>query len=108
MSIRMDVNVTIKGGLIRQDIERIAQKQIVYEIFDKVTERVERGGRGLGARRNRITERSNGFYEIVLSSTRIFPRTIGSSWVKKNVAIIRAMAPRVASKAAQRIAEEMG
>ena len=71
------------------------------ESFQK---RILRGGKGIGAKRNKI-----GFSVVgqnVRSHTTLrFPRTTGSSWTNKNERVIAAMAPRVFAKMVRRIEE---
>jgi hypothetical protein len=102
----MDVNVTLKGPFFEKDVPRIVEKQILHEILGKVEERTERQGRGLGAQKNRI-DHTYRRLELTVDTTRIYPRTKGTSWQKKNIGIIKSMAPRVARKAAERIAAEL-
>lgn len=74
----------------------------VNEGLGTIGTRVERGGKGLGARRNLI-QRVPLSEGLKMTSTRIYPRTRGTSWLNKNVRVIRAMFPNVLRKAAQRI-----
>lgn len=106
MAAAIDVTVTLKGGLFKKDVTRIVEKQIVHEILGKVEERTRRQGKGLGAQRNRVGHQRHGM-ELTIDTTKIWPRTKGTSHQRKNVRIIKSMAPRVANKAALRIAEEM-
>lgn len=105
--IDVNISATVRGGLFSKNIERLVQKQIDHEILTKIDQRVQRGGKGLGARRNTITGERQGFYALTMTSTRVFPRTKGTSWQRKNIAIIKSMAPRVARATAKRIAEEL-
>ena len=104
----MDVNVTLRGGIFTKNIPREVQAAINGEIIRKVAERTQRQGRGLGARRNTILQDSISPLELHIGTTANFPRTRGTAWQRKNIGIIRAMAPRVGNRAAQRIADEMG
>lgn len=108
MTVAMNISVTVKGGLFRQAARAVVEQQVLTEVLSKVEERTARGGRGIGAQRNTIRHDHNGALELTVSSTRVWPRTRGTAWQRKNMSVIRAMAPRVARKAAQRIAEELG
>lgn len=65
---------------------------------------VDRPGKGLGAKRNALSETRNPLSATV-GTTLTFPRTTGASWAKKNTSVIRAMSARVMNKAVQRIEE---
>jgi hypothetical protein len=101
----IDINVTLKGHLFEKKIDETVKKALVQEVLVKVGERMDRQGKGLGAKRNRITKKQAAELELLVESTRIWPRTKGTAWTRKNIAIVKAMAPRVMRKAAQRIAE---
>lgn len=101
------LGVSLRGGLFTKDILRLIQKQIDHEMLRKIEERVNRGGKGLGARRNKISGARQGFGRLTMTSTRKYPRTKGTSWQRKNIAIIKSMGPRIARKTAQRIVEEL-
>jgi len=109
----IDVKVTLRGGLFGKDIPRIVQKQLVREVIVKVDERMGRkgpqgsGGSGIGVKRNTVSRQPDGL-QLTVSSTLNRPRVKGTAWQRKNIGIIKAMAPRVVRKAAERIAEEMG
>lgn len=103
----IDVSVTLKGGLFGKNIPSIVEKQLVSEVLTKVEERTRRQGRGLGAKRNTVGHDRNGLV-LNIDTTFNHPRRTGASWQRKNIGIIKAMAPRVMRKAAARIAEEMG
>lgn len=107
MTRPIDVNVTLKGGLFEKDIPRVVKKQIMHEVLGKLEERTKRQGKGLGAQRNHISHERRGL-ELIVRSTLINPRVKGTAWVRKNVGIVRGMAPRLVNKTAQRIAEELG
>lgn len=115
MTVAIDLKVTLRGGLFSKDVERIAQKQIEHEVVRHVEERLQRGGKGLGEQRNEppIIER-RGFGELEVRYPRDGrgkfrpPRRTGGSKQRKQIGQVRAMAPRVARKAAERIAEELG
>lgn len=102
------ITVTLRGGLFSKNIPRVVEQQIVAEIITKVEERTARGGRGLGAKRNIIGQERAQPLSLAVSSTLNWPRTRGTAWQRKNIAIVKAMAPRVGRKAAERIAEELG
>lgn len=103
----IDVNVTLRGGLFGKNIPRAVEESLAGEVLAKVEERTRRQGKGIGAQRNTISHDRDGL-ALRISSTLRFPRSRGSAWQRKNMAIIRSMAPRVMRKAAERIAREMG
>jgi hypothetical protein len=104
----IDVTVKLSGGLFGKDIPKVVEQALVGEVLAKVDERMSRPrqGKGLGARRNRVRTRPSGL-ELTVTSTRIWPRTRGTAWTKKNVGVVKSMAPRVMRKAAERIAGEL-
>lgn len=114
MAKALDLTVTLRGGLFAGGIPQRVQAAMIDEVLRKVEERLLRPPskrvKALGRLRNRLTadERKDA-RDLVLNvkSTRIWPRTRGTAWQRKNIAIVKAMAPRVANKAAQRIAAEM-
>lgn len=85
----------------RLDIEFLAQPEL-ERARDTFVARIQRGGKGLGARRNVLsaTRRPLG---ATVTSTRIFPRTKGTRWGAKNERIVAAMAPAVMRAAVRRI-----
>ena len=72
------------------------------EALDTISARFMRGGKGLGVKRNQLMLTSAPLLREV-SSTLVPPRTTGSSWTGKNIAIFKAMAPRVVRAAVKRI-----
>lgn len=115
----MNITVTVaavKGGIFNGDMPREIHDALLEEIITKVDQRMQRPYRGnrLGRQRNTITDETTGgrdapagFDEeltLKVNSTLIWPRMKGTSWTRKNIAIIMSMAPRVANKAATRIA----
>lgn len=111
----IDVTVKLKGKLAIEGVaDRIVQKQIQHELIGAIGDRLTRkgskgsGGTGLGVRRNTITRAPDRFNTVELRSTAVFPRTKGTAWKRKNMGIVKAMAPRVLNKTARRIEEEMG
>lgn len=83
------------------DFDVLVQPE-VEDARDTILARVQRGGKGLGAKRNTLlaTTRPLG---ATVQSTRNFPRTKGTSWGSTNEAIVRSMAPNVLRKMVQRI-----
>ncbi len=104
--MQMTVAVTLKGPLFEKKIDAVVEKAIVEEALKKVDERVQRGGKGLGARRNIVSRKLTGL-ELTVDTTKIRPRTKGTSWQKKNLQIIKRMVPNVVRKTALRIASEL-
>lgn len=108
----MTVAVNLKGPLFTKKIDDVVKKAIVEETLQKVDQRLGRkgaqgsGGKGLGVKRNIVDRKLTGL-ELTVDTTKIRPRTKGTSWQKKNVAIAKAMIPRVVRKTALRIASEL-
>ncbi len=112
----MDLKVTVRGPLFEKNISGTLKTAGVEEAIGKINDRLMRkgsqgsGGRGLGVRRNVVTARRD---ELVLrvSSTKggkeHWPRMKGTTWQRKNIAITRAMAPRVLRAWAKRVAAEL-
>lgn len=69
---------------------------------DTIVERVERQGRGLGAKRNSLSTVKEPLGAKV-TSTLNHPRTKGTSWGRKNESIFKSMSGRVVKKAIERI-----
>lgn len=108
MAGTFDVEVTVRGPMFRKNIDEMVKKALVAEVIDKVEQRMRRQGKGLGAQRNQVTQQMRGELELLVESTRIWPRTKGTRWTRKNIGIVKAMAPRVMQKAATRIVEDLG
>lgn len=113
MAGAIDVTVTFKGGLFKKDIPATTRRVLRQEVIDKVHARLMRkgaqgsGGRGKGVLRNTVSDRV-GDMEVRVASTLRSPRTRGTKWIGKNIAITKSMAPRVLRRAAERLAAEMG
>lgn len=109
----MNIKVTVKGPLFNKKISDVVENAIIEEALNKIEDRLSRkgaqgsGGRGLGVQRNEITNARTRL-ELRVFSSRKFPRTKGTAWQRKNVAIVRAMAPRVLRSVAKRTASELG
>ena len=102
----MSVQIKVKGLnelVAKTEWDVLAQPEIgpAIETFVK---RIERGGKGLGAKRNSLTREVHTLGARV-ESTLIPPRVIGVSWQRKNEGIVRSMAPRVFGKMVTRIEE---
>ena len=126
MPVSMNVNVTLRGPLFTKKIDKVVKAALLDECMKRIqkeeqikTDRLVHkrtkypSGRvkSLGAKRNPITRemvfgQSNLIAMRFTSPTR-FPRTKGTKWVAKNMAWIRAMAPRVLKKAAARMVSEL-
>lgn len=110
--MNINATVTLKGPLFEKKIDDVVKKAIIEETLQKVNERMGRkgpqgsGGKGLGVKRNIVDRKLTGL-ELKVDTTKIRPRTKGTSWQRKNVSIIKAMVPRVVRKTAQRIASEL-
>jgi len=85
------------------DMDFLVQPEMdaALESFEK---RLLRQGKGLGAQRNEIAaeRRTMG---ATARSTLVYPRTKGTSWGRKNEAIMKSMAPRVFAKMVRKIEE---
>lgn len=100
------VRVTMTGPLFEKRIDREIEREIVEYTMDKIEHRLRRGGRRLGRKNNPIREGRltlGGGATLEMTSTTNWPRTSGGSWSRKNVAIVKAMAPRVLRATAKRI-----
>jgi hypothetical protein len=110
--LNLSIDVTIKGGLVSKKVDAVVKKAIVEETLQKISERLGRkgaqgsGGKGLGVKRN-IVDRQLSDISLEVDTTKIWPRTKGTSWNRENVAIVKAMAPRVLRKTAARIVDEL-
>lgn len=87
----------------KTDWDVLAQPELggALETFGK---RMERQGKGLGARRNTITRETQPLGARA-ESTLTYPRTTGVAWQRKQERVIKAMSPRVLSKMVKRIEE---
>ena len=117
MAMPITVNVKVTGGLFKRNIPQTARDALVGETLDTIHKRLMRngrfgsGGKGRGVRRNTVDyfvdyDRGTPF-ALEISSTLNPPRTKGTKWLRKNVAITKAMAPRVLRKAAQRMVSDL-
>jgi hypothetical protein len=105
------VRVNIRGPLFDKRIDRVVQQQIIREAMPKFEKRLRRRGRRIGRRNNPIRpgELTLGRgATMVMTSTLHHPRTTGSSWQGKNIAIVKAMAPRVLRSLARKLVGELG
>lgn len=119
MAVSVDVSVAINGALFKRNIPAVVRKALIDEALLKVNERLIRkgrfgsGGKGRGVARNYVTDERRfgdavGDLKVVMHSTLHWPRTSGSAYVKKNIGITKAMAPRVLRKSAERMVTELG
>lgn len=108
MPAAIDINVKVNGGIFTKDVDQVVRDAMAQEAIDKLSARMSRGGKGLGVQRNPIRLEVRGALETAAISSLNAPRTTGSSWRNKNVAIAKSLLPRVLKKAADRIVEEMG
>lgn len=103
--------VTLRGPLFEKRIDKVIEQQILREAMPKFEKRVRRRGRTLGRKRNPIGPGDLHLGRGVvmeLHSTKNWPRTTGYAWTNKNVAAIKAMAPRVLRSLARKIVGELG
>lgn len=105
--MKSNITATLSGPLFTKNLTKVVENAIIDETIEKLGVRMERGGKGLGVRSNRITRKRNGLTMDVMS-TRIFPRTRGTAWTRKNMAIAKSMGRNVLRKTAQRICGELG
>ena len=99
-----DVQVKGLDELLRKtQWDVLAQPEFdgALETFGK---RMERQGKGLGAKRNSIRRETQPLGALA-ESTLIWPRTTGVSWQNKQEAVLKSMAPRVLNKMVRRIEE---
>jgi len=119
MASAFDITVKVNGGLFQKNIPETVRRAMVGEAIEKIDQRLMRkgargsGGKGLGVQRNIVSHEMRPAQMQTTISTTVggkehWPRTKGTSWQRKNIAITKAMAPRVLRKAANRIVEEMG
>ena len=111
MTTASPVKVTLRGPFFEKVITREIEQAILEETIRKIDERLQRPGRTLGRIRNPIlpgTLTLGGGVSLVITSTRHYPRTRGTKWQAKNVAIVKAMAPRVMRALARRIVASLG
>lgn len=108
------VDVVVRGPLFDKKITQVVKTAMVDECLKKIEKRMKRGGKGAGAKQNIVTAEmafgaaAMNAVGMEVASTLRRPRTKGKAWVRKNVAIARAMAPRVLRKAARRMVAELG
>lgn len=98
----MNIAVNLSGPLFKKKIDAVVKAAIIEEALEKIGQRMERGGKGLGARRNIVSRRTAGL-EMEVDTTKRRPRTKGTAWARKNMGIVRGMAPHVLRKTALRI-----
>ena len=121
-------NVILRGPLFEKKINTVVKRALVQQCMERLdkemtikTERLKRKGgkwpsgrrKGLGAKRNIVTaEKAFGMtvaqeLKLTIESTTKSPRTKGTMWVRKNVAWMRKMAPRILKKAANQVVGEL-
>lgn len=102
----IDVNVTVRGPLFRRKIDEVVKRSIIEEVLLKVEERVERQGKGLASRINFVDAKIKDL-ELTEHSTLRYPRTTGAAKQRRDVRAVKALAPRVMQRAAERIVERL-
>ncbi len=107
--------VTLRGPLFSKKISKVIERQIIEQAMVKFEKRVRRPSKKvqkrIGFKRNPIRPGDlhlGGGVAMELHSTTKWPRTTGYSWTHKNVAAIKAMAPRVLRSLARKIVGELG
>ena len=100
----MVISLDLKGlpGLQRKLKPSDLYEPAIQEVIEKVSKRMERGGKGLGAKRNTITREVRPLSATV-TTTLSNPRQTGKAWENKQRAIAKAMAPRVLRSAQRKI-----
>lgn len=88
------ISITIRNphllaAIMRPEIYRPAAQRAI----EKIGVRMERGGKGLGARNNTVVSKP-GTLSATVTSTLHNPRQKGTSWQRKNIVIANAMASR--------------
>ena len=104
------ITITLRGPIFHKDIPKVLGDAIITEVMEKVEKRVRRKGRKAGRKRNPIGPgniRRHDGVSMTLTSSLNWPRTSGGKWAQKNMAAIKAMAPRVIRKAGRRMAKEL-
>lgn len=98
----------IKVRGLNELVEKTQWDVLAQPEFDGALEtfgkRMERQGKGLGAKRNSIRRETQPLGARA-ESTLNYPRTSGVAWQRKQEAVIKAMAPRVLNKMVKRIEE---
>ena len=106
-----NVSVTLRGPLFTKRIDKVVEQQILDQAMPKFEKRVRRKGRKIGRKRNPIGPGKltrGGGVTLVMESSLNNPRTTGRAWTRKNVAAVKAMAPRVLRKLAKGLTQELG
>jgi hypothetical protein len=106
MATAIGISVRIKSSQLLNDPSGVIDHFIKSEALEKFETRIRQGKRrppNLGTRRNTITSTTEGLTLTALSTLRR-PRYTGKSWARKNIAIIKSMAPRVMNALARRLA----
>lgn len=85
----------------RLDAKILVQPEL-DDAVKTMTERMMRGGKGAGVRNNTLLSTIHQGGATITSSLN-FPRTVGTSWTRKNESIVKAMSSRVIKKAIERI-----
>ena len=108
----ISVQVTVRGRIFAKNISGEVKKAIINESLEKIDKRLSRRPprKKLGMMRNPVKTRMDAHalklhFEHVESRFHS-PRRTGKAWLRKNIAIVKAMAPRVLRKTAARIIGE--
>lgn len=100
--------VTVHGPAFGEGLDKTIEGAILGEALDKINQRLMRKRRkGLGARRNTLSLSERGALEFEVDTTLKNPRNTGKAWNRKQLAIARAMAPRVLRSTAKRIVGDL-
>lgn len=120
--VTLNVSGVLKGPLFAKGITPIVEAAILDELINKAGDRAERGGKGQGAKVNRIRRQRQSRLDLVITSSlrnpsareqsrrrspQFNPRVTGSAWTKKNMGYIRAIARRGTPAIARRIISEL-
>ena len=107
MAAPIQVSVNVKGPLFSKRITANVREAMYEEGIKKITDRWMRKSRRRLGRRKNILSLSERPMRNEVRSTLIQPRTSGKAWMGSNIAIAKAMAPRVLRKAAKRITGQL-
>jgi hypothetical protein len=97
--------------MFEKRIDRVMQQSIIEQAMPKFEKRLRRKGRRIGRRNNPIRPGEltlGGGVTLVMTSSLHHPRRTGRSWQGKNVAIVKAMAPRVLRSLGRKMVAELG
>lgn len=98
MSVREVKFLGLKELQAKADFDVLAQPEL-EEARDTIVGRMLRGGKGLGAQRNTLAASVQGLNATV-TTTRVFPRTRGTTWARYQEKVVAGIVARNAIKKA--------